>query len=232
MRKMKLMSCDEKTMRQQGFKLLELMVSLAILSIVTGVVVSGLTTLVQRNKMETTKVDLTQESRQFMDQIVSDIHQSGFPSAKMFDPASLVPASNPFNCNLYVQVACGLVNVTPSALQFEADVDGSGTVSEVYIQLNPLNGPCPCIIQRGTITKAQFQAGTVPFYYTEVNNLANTNIFQGYDKSGNNVPLGGAPENNLAAIEITLHVQSPIADSTLLFPTITISTRAKIHNFN
>src|SRR6266699_1449313 len=232
MRKMKLMGCNEKSVQQHGFTLLELMVSVTILSIVAGVVVSGLTSLVQRNQMETTKVDLTQESRQFMDQIVSDIHQSGFPSAKMFDPASLVPASNPFNCNLYAQVACGLVNVTPSSLQFEADVDGSGTVSEVFIQLNPLNGPCPCIIQRGTITKAQFQAGTIPFYYTEVNNVNNVNVFQGYDNAGNNVPLAGAPVNNLAAIEITLNVQSPFPDSYRIFPSITMSTGVKIHNFN
>jgi prepilin-type N-terminal cleavage/methylation domain-containing protein len=220
---------------QNGFTMIELMVSMTILTLVSAVVVDGLTSLVQRDKMETTKIDLTQESRQFMDQIVSDIHQSGFPSAKMFDPASLLPPSNPFNCNLYVQVSCGLVNVTPSSLQFEADVDGSGTVSEVFIQLNPINGPCPCIIQRGTITKAQFQAGVVPFYYTEVNNIANTNIFQGYDNAGNNVPLPGAcpyPCNNISAIEITLNVQSPVADSNQIFPTITMSTGAKIHNFN
>ena len=37
----------------------------------------------------------------------------------------------------------GLVNATPSSLQFEGDVDGTGTVSEVFIQLSPLNGPCP-----------------------------------------------------------------------------------------
>jgi hypothetical protein len=131
-----------------------------------------------------------------------------------------------------VNVSQGLVNVTPSSLQFEADVDGTGTVSEVFMQLNPLNGPCPCVIQRGTVTKLNWQAGNVPVYYTEVNNVVNTNIFQGYDNAGNNVPLAGAPANNLAAIEITLNVQSPIPDSNRLFPTITMSTAAKIHNLN
>jgi len=218
-----------KTRLQKGFTLLELMVSMAILSIVGAVIVSGLTSLVQRNSMETSKIDLTQESRQFMDQIVSDIHQAGYPSPKMFDPASLLPVTNPFNCNAYAQVSCGFINVTPTALQFEADVDGSGTVSEVFIQLNPQNGPCPCIIQRGTIAKG---AGALPVYYTEVNNVTNTNIFQGYDNAGNNVPLVGAPANNLAAIEITLNVQSSTPDSNGLFPTITMSTGAKIQNVN
>jgi prepilin-type N-terminal cleavage/methylation domain-containing protein len=220
---------------QKGFTMLELMVSLTILSIVVGVVVSGLTQLVQRNRMETDKVDLTQESRQFMDQIVSDIHQSGFPDKRMFDMSSLNPPTTPanFNCNLYAQISCGLINVTPSSLQFEADVDGSGTVSEVFIQLNPLNGPCPCIIQRGTVTKtAWIQNGAQPFYYTEVNNVANTNVFRGYDNAGNNVPLNGVPTANLNAIEITLNVLSPISDANGLAPSITMSTAAKVHNFN
>jgi hypothetical protein len=124
--------------------------------------------------------------------------------------------------------------VTPSSLQFEADVDGSGTVSEVFIQLNPLNGPCPCVIQRGTVTKAAWIAapGILPVYYTEVNNVTNTNIFGGFDNGGNNVALAGAPANNLASIEITLNVQSSAADVNGTFPTITMSTAAKIHNLN
>lgn len=227
-----LMGWTKRRGREQGFTMIELMVSVAILTVVVGVVVEGLTKLMQRNTMETAKVDLTQESREFMDQIVNDIHQSGYPSAKLFDPATLLPASNPFNCNLYKQVACGLVNVTPSSLQFEGDVDGTGTVSEVFIQLNPLNGPCPCIIQRGAVSKALWQAGTPPSYYTEVNNVNNTNIFQGYDNGGNNVPLAGAPSNNLAAIEITLSVKTTSPDANGYYPIVNMSTSAKIHNFN
>ena len=211
-----------ETLGAQGFSLIELMISMAILTAVVGVAVSGLTQLSQRNTREATHVDLTQESREFMDQIVSDIHQGGFPSVRMFDPAT-----NPtLQSN---NVSAGLINVTPSSLQFEADVDGSGTVSEVYIQLNPLNGPCPCTIQRGTVPKG---SGTLPVYYTEVNNVNNTNIFTGYDNQGNAVVLNGVPSNNLAAIEITLSVRAPIPDSNLFYPTITMSTAAKITNLN
>jgi prepilin-type N-terminal cleavage/methylation domain-containing protein len=220
------MRCKSHKVLQHGFTLLELMVSMGILTVVSGVIVESLMKLQQRNTMETVKVDLTQESRQFMDQIVSDIHQSGYPSLKMFDPATKPLGNNDPG------VSQGLVNVTPSSLQFEADVDGSGTVSEVFIQLSPLNGPCPCVIQRGTVSKASWQGGTLPYYYTEVNNVNNTNIFQGYDNAGNNVALAGAPTNNLAAIEITLNVLSPTPDSNQVYPTITMSTGVKIHNFN
>jgi prepilin-type N-terminal cleavage/methylation domain-containing protein len=220
------MRCKRHKVSQHGFTLLELMVSMGILTVVSGVIVESLMKLQQRNTMETVKVDLTQESRQFMDQIVSDIHQSGYPSLKMFDPATKPLGNNDPG------VSQGLVNVTPSSLQFEADVDGSGTVSEVFIQLSPLNGPCPCVIQRGTVSKASWQGGTLPYYYTEVNNVNNTNIFQGYDNAGNNVALAGAPTNNLAAIEITLNVLSPTPDSNKVYPTISMSTGVKIHNFN
>jgi prepilin-type N-terminal cleavage/methylation domain-containing protein len=231
---MKLLGWNKRRVRQRGFTMIELMVSVAILTVVVGVVLEGLTRLMQRNTVETTKVDLTQESREFMDQIVNDIHQSGYPSAVMFDPASLVPlpTSTPINCTLYAQVACGLVNVTPSSLQFEGDVDGTGTVSEIFIQLSPLNGPCPCTIQRGAVSKALSMGGTLPAYYTEVNNVNNTNIFQGYDNAGNNVPLLGGPTNNLKAIEITLSVKANSPDTNGIYPTITMSTSAKIHNSN
>jgi prepilin-type N-terminal cleavage/methylation domain-containing protein len=225
----KFMGWTKRRGREQGFTLIELMVSVAILTVVVGVVVDGLTRLMQRNTMETVKVDLTQESREFMDQIVNDIHQSGYPSLKMFDPATLTSATN---CTLDVNVACGLVNVTPSSVQFEGDVDGSGTVSEVFIQLNPLNGPCPCTIQRGAVSKLLWQGGTLPSYYTEVTNVNNTNIFQGYDNGGNNVPLAGAPSNNLAALEMTLSVKATNPDTNGTYPIINMSTSAKIHNFN
>jgi prepilin-type N-terminal cleavage/methylation domain-containing protein len=213
--------------RERGFTMIELMVTVAILTVVVGVVVNGLTRLMQRNKMEETKVDLTQESREFMDQIVNDIHQAGYPSLKMFDPAT-----KPLGLNDPGVATQGLVNATTSSLQFEGDVDGTGTVSEVFIQLSPLNGPCPCTIQRGAISKALWQGGALPSYYTEVTNVNNTNIFQGYDNAGNNVPLFGPPTSNLAAIEITLSARATTPDANGFSPIINMSTSAKIHNFN
>ena len=226
----KLMGWTKRRGRDHGFTMIELMVTVAILTVVVGVVVEGLTKLMQRNKMETTKVDLTQESREFMDQIVSDIHQAGYPSLKTFDPAT-----KPLGYNDPGVATPGMVSATPSALQFEGDVDGTGTVSEVFIQLIPAGGPCPCTIQRGAISKALWQGGQLPAYYTEVTNVNNTNIFQGYDNGGNNVALAGAiPAGsvNLAAVEITLSVKATEPDSNGFYPIINMSTSAKIHNWN
>jgi hypothetical protein len=164
-----------------------------------------------------------------MDQIVNDIRQAGYPSLKTFDSAT-----KPLGYNDPGVATPGLVNATPSSLQFEGDVDGTGTVSEVFIQLSPLNGPCPCIIQRGAISKALWQGGALPSYYTEVTNVNNTNIFQGYDNGGNNVPLVGPVPigGNLAAVEITLSVRAKAPDTNGFYPIINMSTSTKIHNFN
>ena len=90
---MKMNRSKYRVQRERGFSLMEMMIVLAILSIVSGVIVQGITDTQARNVVEATKTDLTQESRQFMDQIVSDIHQAGFPSIRMFDPASLASST-------------------------------------------------------------------------------------------------------------------------------------------
>src|SRR5260370_40133114 len=114
MRNMKLMGCNKKRVRQHGFTLLELMVSMAILTVVAGVIVDGLSRVQKRSTLETTKIDLTQESREFMDQIVSDIHQSRYPSLKIFDPKAV---HAPTLHSLYVPQR--MVKLTPTSRQFE-----------------------------------------------------------------------------------------------------------------
>lgn len=224
---------------QRGFTLLEIAASLLILSLVIGVVAQGITTTEARNRVETSKLDLTQESREFMNQIVSDLHQSGFPTIGMFDPSSL---TSPTDCTLDANVACGLISISPTAIQFEGDVDGTG-VSEGFIQLVQSNGPnaaaCttpPCVIQRGTISKADWMQGQAPAYYTEVNGVMNTNVFTAFDHDGNPIVINPAITSqawtyNISAIGITLYVKSSHPDpKTGTYPMVTLVSTAKIND--
>ncbi len=227
--------------RQAGFTLLELMASLAILSIVMAVAVEGLKTIQVRNTSDTNKVALTQESRQFMDQILWDLRQSGYPSMSMFVPATLAgnPATNCAPaipnvpcCNLDLNVACGLVSFSSTQIEFEADLDGSG-VSQIYLQLAQTvnGGTCtvtPCVLRRGTVYKA---VGGVPNYYTELNNVNNTSIFTAtkYDGTAYNPPADNI--SSVKNIGITLYVQAPQPDpGTSVYPTVTMASEVRINN--
>ncbi len=218
---------------QSGFSLLELLLVVAILVVVLGVVVRGAVELQKRNITEMAKVDLTQQSRQFIDQVVKDLHHAGYPSVRMYDMATA--AANPA---LYGQ---GLVSISSNAIQFEGDVDGSGTVSVVFVQLNPLNGPCPCTLQRGSLSKTDYLAGKLPLYYTQVDNVVNVNPFSAILNDGSatalpcSIAAGGCPDGNsmgnIKAVGLTLNVQTTNSSTEdHAFSTVSMSSEAKINN--
>ena len=219
--------------RQRGFSLLELLLVVVILTAVLGVVVRGAVELQKRNFSEAAKVDLTQQSRQFIDQIVKDLHHAGYPSVRMYD--QVTSAANPA---LYGQ---GVVSIASNAIQFEGDVDGSGSVSVVFVQLNPLNGPCPCTLQRGSVYKQAYLAGTMPQYYTQVDNVMNLNPFSAVLNDGISAELpctvaaGGCADGNsmanIKAVGLTLNLRTanPNPEDTT-FSTISMSSEAKINN--
>src|SRR5256885_10384363 len=120
------MSRLKRRTKQSGFSLVELMVVVVILTIILGVVIQGAVQVQRRNVMETSKVDLTQESRQFVDQIMCDIHQIGYPNTRM----AISAQATANNASLAVMGLTGPVPATntPLTIQFEGDLDGSGTV--------------------------------------------------------------------------------------------------------
>jgi len=171
--------------QQRGFSAIEMLITLALLTIVLAVVVKGIIELQARNFNENGKVDAVQETRDFIDQMARDIHGSGYPP-----PAVVTQASNS-GCNdptirAKTNIACGIISFSTTSVQYEADLDGSGTVSVVYLSLVPPTGStnCPCILQRGTVTKAQAIAGTAPAYFTTVNGILNSGDGTGNDGSG------------------------------------------------
>lgn len=224
---MKTKGIQMSTRRQRGFSLLEIMISLAILSIVLGVVVASISSMQSRNSVEVNKVDLTQSAREFMDQIVNDIHQSGYPGLNMFDPATLTSPQSPTDCTKDNNIACGLISVSSTAIQFEGDVDGTG-VSEVYIELS--SGACPCTMKRGTVLKS---VGGTPAFYTQVDNVMNSSVFTAYLADGSPVtlPAGAGGLNGITAIGVSLYVQSAEPDpQTGQYPTVTMVATSKINN--
>jgi len=225
------------TKAQRGFSILELIVSIAILTTVIGVVTSGIMQIEKRSASDVNKVGVAQESRQFMDQILRDMRQAGYPSLAMFDqtPATSTLIANPsappaYICTNNNNVACGLITFSSSAIQFEGDIDGSG-VSEVYLQVvAPASGSCPCTVQRGTVLKS---VGGTPAYYTELDNVMSQNIFTAFKYDGSAWVSGTDSLSLIKNIGVTLYVRSPTPDvneSSVVYPTTTMVSSVRINN--
>jgi prepilin-type N-terminal cleavage/methylation domain-containing protein len=140
------MTLHRPTRSQKGFSLIEIMIVLLILSAVLAVVFTDISRVQQRYRTETAKLDITQESREFLDQIVRDLRMSGFPAQRLFTYGILNLGGNPPDTDN--RAAVGLVYVSASDLVFEGDVDGSGTVYSVRYTLRNSGGTCPCSLQR------------------------------------------------------------------------------------
>jgi prepilin-type N-terminal cleavage/methylation domain-containing protein len=192
---------------QAGFSVLELVVAVAILTIVLTAVFNGVNVVVQRSQAEQTKIDMVQEGRDFIDEFERDLHQAGYPNCRMV--ATVVagttytcPAdySNPLPAMNHL-VAAGLVSVSNTQVVFEGAVDGGGTVYSVWYRVvdqagnYPPSGTCPCRIQR-----SQYQVGkdptdlTMPLAQTtvfsrELENVVNSGV-PGNDAGGNPLPYG------------------------------------------
>ena len=211
----------KRTGGQRGFTILELIVSVAILTTVVGVLTDGIMKIQKKSASDVNKVGLAQESRQFMDQILRDLRQSGFPSLAMFDSSTGVTTSSS-------NVAIGLISFSSSAIQFEGDIDGSG-VSEVYIQAVVPAGGCPCTVQRGTVLKS---VGGTPAYYTELDNVMSQNVFTAYKYDGSAWVSGTDSLSLIKNIGITLYVRSPTPDvnQSATYPTTTMVSEVRINN--
>lgn len=237
----------------RGFSLLEMMVALAILTVVIGIAVEGLTQMQRRSFAERSKTDTVQESRDFVDQMVRDIHDVGYPPGR-------VESGNPA-CAGNVLVACGIISFSSTQVIYEGDLDGSGTVYRVWLQLKtPASGNCPCTLQRGVLDKATVVANPLkqPIYFTEVDNVlnsgdgaggnlhgislagpgsystyANADVFDAYDMNGGGIgscPLGG-PCSSIRSLQITANVTSSYADpKTNVFAVYSITSKARVNN--
>ncbi len=135
---------------QRGFSLMEMIVVLGILTLLMGIVFTTLSSVQQRNQTETQRVDTTQNSREFMDQIERDLRNLGYPNARMFDP---VPATNS------PVLAAGMIAASATDIWFEGNIDGSANVTNIRYTLEAdANGKCPCTLKRSAIYRSTIGA--------------------------------------------------------------------------
>jgi type II secretory pathway pseudopilin PulG len=234
-----------------GFSLLEMVVSLALVTIVLGIVLQVVAQMQQRNFTESAKVDTVQETRDFVDQMVRDIHDVGYPPGA-------VKNNNP-PCDADATVACGVITFTSTQVIYEGDLDGTGTVYRIWLQLlPPASGKCPCILQRGAVKKQDALGGTQPTYFTEVNGVLNSgngggaatypislpghgnytaygtaDVFTAYDQLAN--PFGFCYSKlacaQIYSLQITANVVPNFMDQTTEeYPVYSVTSKARMNN--
>jgi prepilin-type N-terminal cleavage/methylation domain-containing protein len=169
-----------------GFSLLELLLVVAILVVVMGVIMRGLNEMQKNTTAESSKVDTVQQTRDFIDQMVRDVHNVGYPPPIVMSP--------PVPCTGNAGVSCGIIFFTPTKIQYEGDLDGNGTVYQITMELVPPPGSnsCPCILRRGALDKASALAGTPLIYFTEVNGVLNSGNGAGGSTYPVNLPGAGS----------------------------------------
>ena len=164
------MNQELKQNKQAGFSLIEMMIVLVILTLVIGVTMTAINDVQKRSRIEEARVDLNQETRDFVDQIVRDLHQSGYPTAGMYNATPNVLSK------FYAQ---GITNATQTSVTFEGDVDGDGAVDVVSYQLSTDTavapaGQCPCKLQRSQQPKPDLAPSPAPVYNIEVDQVLNS----------------------------------------------------------
>jgi prepilin-type N-terminal cleavage/methylation domain-containing protein len=221
----------------QGFSLLELLVVMLLMSIIMGAIVNQISVIQQRSRAEQAKVDIFQESRDFVDQFVRDAHEIGYPSLRMFDTASWTTA--PLS-PIYTEpkLAAGITFIGPSEVKFEGDVEGDAMVDVVDYNLLATGNNCPCL-RRGAVDKASGSA----IFTNEVQNVQSAGttadpIFVGYTASGTAVTsadmttlAGRQALATIKTVQIRLKTKSAVVDpKTQLAPETTLSGQVTIVN--
>lgn len=177
-----------KAKTRTGFSLMEMMMVVFILTLLVGVMFRQIDRAQTRYSVETRKLDLTQQNREFIDQFTRDLHQAGYPSP--------ITYGNRFDLSSKY-TAAGIWSISQTDLVMEADVDGTGVMEIAYHYDPTVGGPnsCPCMM-RAAVAKAD---GTMPWaqmpnpiYYTQVQNIvsiAGQPIFMAYSDNGAAIDL-------------------------------------------
>jgi type II secretory pathway pseudopilin PulG len=219
---------------QAGFSMIEMVVACAITMVIMGVIFGQIIQGQKYSVSQEAKLDLFQESRQFMDQMSRDLRGAGYPNTRNFQADPVSPAQES------PQESVGLVKLDTGELWFESSIDGSGNVSVVHYKLIATGAGCPCLVRSQTPkVEGDPLTGQGESDQTEVQNVLNGSssdpIFQAYYADGTAVTLPIDITNNAMAninsIFITLKVQSPYLDpQTRQKPTMALLSTVRLNN--
>ena len=258
---MRLISCKRQSFPKPelGFTLIEMMVVLLVLTIIMGSVFKSINVTQQTSTSQQIKLDLTQQAREFVDQITTDLRTSGYPYKRNMTLGTVNPNSpNAAPFNTFVSAydpnnAPGLIYVDNSSLWFAGAVDGSngavvGTANVKIVRYDYVAAGtgCPCLRRTeftrnggDPLTDAQNPGGApaqLEIQGVQGGTTAADAIFTVYDATGNPIALPIDFDNNAAtlasinSLKVSLRVQSKNKDFTGAQPVTTVVSSMALMN--
>lgn len=196
------MKLTSKRRSQGGFTLIEMMISIVILLLVMSTAFELLTAVQTRKRAEEERVDILEESRDFVDELSRDLRNSGYPNGRMYGCGTDAPGGGIVtgpNCKLgatpqnSTKLAYGLVAVSATDILFEGDVNQDGTVDSIRYQLQANNGSCPCSLFRSQVPKNAVAPINQPTAFNvQVDNVINSGGGANAFPMAGNTPWGAA----------------------------------------
>jgi prepilin-type N-terminal cleavage/methylation domain-containing protein len=228
---------------QKGFSLIELLVVIAVMTIIVGALFQSIGDAQQISSSEQIKLDLFQESREFVDQMTRDLRSAGYPNTRNF--ASGSPLISPTSANN----AVGLVKIDVGDLWFEGDVDSTGNadgtavVKVIRYHLDADGPNCPCLRRSETLKVAgdpvtgQVQQDQMELQGVQNGTSAANAIFTAYLPDGTPVTPPIDFTNNAStmaqinSLKVALTVQSKYRDlKTGAFPITDVISTIRLSN--
>src|SRR5437588_8615784 len=117
---------DVHTGAQAGFSLIELMIVILLLSVIMAAVFGQVDLVQKRFRTEQNKLDISQTAREFLDQIVRDVHKCGFPNWRLYQQGVFSDTDAYHYKSAYIAV--GLFYIDSTLIKFEGDLEGDGHV--------------------------------------------------------------------------------------------------------
>lgn len=243
-----------KRVSSRGFSMIEMMIVMAILTVIMGAVFKSIATTQQSSIRESNKLDQTQQAREFMDQISRDLRNAGYPNSRNMAKGSTDAGGNVLTYPATSSNGVGLIKIDSGLLWFSGDVDGTGaggyaTVKIIRYDFVPAgnNEPnCPCIrrtefVRNGGDPVADASNPGAAVSQMEIQGVQNGTaadpIFTAYDPTtGTAVALPVDFTNNagvmakINSLKVVLAVQSPYRDSTGVRPITRVVSTMSLTN--